>query len=441
MNGIKTWITLILLLVFAALSAACGGQKTTASEGATATEPPAQNKPAAAAKPAEVEIKPFTLKIYAGMKETEFKDQIRDPMGKKYPQVTIEKIEKIPLDQLLATDNTPDILVLPKDQIKNNMMPLGLQFDMTPILKKYNYDLKRFDSPLMDSIAALSGNGQIYGLPDKKTIYGMVYNKDIFDKFGVPVPKDNMTWDDTIQLAKKVTRTDSGIEYHGLDFNNMTLMRGQLELPVTDKSGKATVSSAKWQTLARTYQSVFQIPGNQLEKAGYNVFLKDRTTAMFATGLLGMINRASEVPDLNWNLVTFPTFTEAPNMDPQADGVAISIASTSKYKDEAFQIIQYLLSDEVQTALVRGGFVTPLASQAIWKQLGADEPIFKGKNLEAAFKHKMANLPVGDYDYVANPILNKTFSTKIKTGAEDINTALREAEDAINKAVAEEKAK
>jgi multiple sugar transport system substrate-binding protein len=144
---------------------------------------------------------------------------------------------------------------------------------------------------------------------------------------------------------------------------------------------------------------------------------------------------------LNWNLVTFPTFPEAPNMDPQADGVAIAISSTSKYKDESFQIIQYLLSDEVQTALVREGFVTPLASQAIWKQLGADEPIFKGKNLEAAFKHKMADLPVGDYDYVANPILNNTFSTKIKTGTEDINTALREAEDAINKAVAEEKAK
>ncbi|MCC2684253.1 MAG: transporter substrate-binding protein [Paenibacillaceae bacterium] len=440
MIGKKSLITLSMLLLVTVVGTACGGQEKPNSGGAT-PETTTPSKPSEVAKPAEVEIKPFTLKIYAGMKETEFKDQVLDPMSKKYPQVKIEKIEKTPLDQLLATDNTPDILITPKDQIKNDMMKLNLQFDLTPMIKKYNYDLKRFDAGLMDSIVALSGNGQVYGLPDKKTIYGMVYNKDIFDKFGVPAPQDNMTWDDTIQLAKKVSRTDSGIEYHGLDFNNMTLMRGQLELPITDKSGKATVSSAKWQTLARTYQSVFQIPGNNLEKAGYDVFLKDRTTAMFATGLLGMINRASEVPDLNWNLVTFPTFTEAPNMDPQADGVAISIASTSKYKDEAFQIIQYLLSDEVQTALVRGGFVTPLASQAIWKQLGADEPIFKGKNLEAAFKHNMANLPVGDYDYVANPILNKTFSTKIKTGAEDFNTALREAEDAINKAVAEEKAK
>jgi len=56
------------------------------------------------------------------------------------------------------------------------------------------------------------------------------------------------------------------------------------------------------------------------------------------------------------------------------------------------------------------------------------------------FKQKMSNAPTNKYDYVANPIVNKMFDQKIKTGASDINSSLREAEEAINKAIAAGKA-
>ncbi|CAG7613880.1 extracellular solute-binding protein [Paenibacillus allorhizosphaerae] len=388
------------------------------------------------------EIKPITLKIYAGMPESEFKSQVVEPMNKKYPQITIQRlgVDKKPLDQLIVSGDTPDIVIVPKDELKSNLMRLGLQYDLRELIKKYDYDLNRFDPILLKTIQDLGENGQLIGLPDKKTLYGLVYNKDIFDKFGVPYPKDGMTWEQTIELAKKLTQQENDIQYRGLDLNNLGLLRGQLTATYVDRNDKAAVTTPQWRSIADVYESIYQIPGNIGEKSGYDVFLKDRTIAMFATGLLGMINRAAEVPDMNWDVVSFPTFKEAPLTDPQADGVAIAITSTSRQKEEAFQVIQYLLSDEVQTGLVRDGFLTPLRSPDILKQLGANQPLFKGKNLQAAYKQQLSNLPVTGYDSLASVPINKA-AEKLRSGTSDINTVLREAEEAINKAIASEKSK
>ncbi|NIK67285.1 extracellular solute-binding protein [Paenibacillus sp. BK720] len=452
MKAWKSKTILSIALLFTLLLSACsnGGsndnnataQPNEQTNQAVQSDQPQQTDNPSSVQPAD-EIKPITLKIYAGMPDSEFKTQITDPLSKKYPQITIERLgadkKNTPLDQLIASGDTPDLLAVPKDEIKSNVIRLGLQTDLNDLVRKYKVDLGRFDPVLLKSIQDLSGNGELYGLPEKKTLYGLVYNKDIFDKFGVPYPTDGMTWDQVIELAKKVTREDNGVQYRGLDFTNMNLMRGQLAQPILDSNDKAVVTTPQWQTIARTIQSIVQIPGNTGETSGYDVFLKDRTTAMFASGLLGMINRAKEVPDLNWDIVTFPTFPDAPNTDPQADGVAFAITSTSKVKDEAFQVIQYLLSDEVQTSLVRNGFLSPLSNPEIQAQLGADQTFFEGKNLQAAFKQKLSELPPSTYDYVASPIINKAFDG-IKKGSVDINTALSQAEDEINKAVETEKA-
>lgn len=41
------------------------------------------------------------------------------------------------------------------------------------------------------------------------------YNKDLFDKFGIDYPTDNMTWDEMYELSKNMTRSDGDIQYYG----------------------------------------------------------------------------------------------------------------------------------------------------------------------------------------------------------------------------------
>jgi len=53
-----------------------------------------------------------------------------------------------------------------------------------------------------------SVKGRIYGLPKDFTARVIFYNKDLFDQAGLPYPKDDWTWDEFLEVAKKLTYGD-----------------------------------------------------------------------------------------------------------------------------------------------------------------------------------------------------------------------------------------
>src|SRR5690606_16480897 len=87
--------------------------------------------------------------------------------------------------------------------------------DMSDLVKKQNIDLSRIEPATIATIRNLSG-GKLYAIPLVINTGMMYYNKNIFDKFGVSYPKNGMTWDETIELGKKINRTDGGTTYYGI---------------------------------------------------------------------------------------------------------------------------------------------------------------------------------------------------------------------------------
>jgi multiple sugar transport system substrate-binding protein len=74
------------------------------------------------------------------------------------------------------------------------------------------------------------------------------------------------------------------------------------------------------------------------------------------------------------------------------------------------------------------------------KNYGSELSTLKGKHLDAIFKSKSAKLVYpSEYNEVVQPTLVAAFKDVILNG-KDINTALREAQDAADKAIAEKKA-
>lgn len=73
---------------------------------------------------------------------------------------------------------------------------------MKDLIKRHNIDLSRFEPSIISALEKMSGGG-LYGLPLYNDRMALYYNKDIFDKFGVPYPKDGMTWDEVIELSIK----------------------------------------------------------------------------------------------------------------------------------------------------------------------------------------------------------------------------------------------
>lgn len=101
-----------------------------------------------------------------------------------------------------------------------------------------------------------------------------------------------------------------------------------------------------------------------------------------------------------------------------------------------------MLSNDVQTLITRMGRVSALNNPELEKQFGAELESLKGKNTEGLFKAKPRQLHIpSEYDKdIVKAKLSKAAKDMAISG-KDINTALREAEDTANQAIADEEAK
>ncbi|WP_176706059.1 ABC transporter substrate-binding protein [Paenibacillus hemerocallicola] len=386
---------------------------------------------------------PVTLKVWGGDNEQVFQEQMVEPIRRKYPNVTLEQIPLggNTLEKLIASGNTPDIMKATKNFMIFQVIPQKMNYDMTPLIKKYGYDLGRYDADMIKSMQGFSDKGEMYALPHIKVVHSLLYNKQLFDRFGVTPPKDNMTWDEAIQLAARMTRVDGGVQYRGMDMQFYNMIASQLNLEVIDRSGKANMSA--WTRPAELFKRLYSIPGNNVAIPGTIARVMDpfykETLAMVVVNPGPMITASKEYPQLSWDLATVPTYQELPNTDPYMNYTFLGIAATSKLKDEAFRVIAHLNSDEVQIGFNRLATPTVLSDPAIQKQFAADIPELKGKNVEALFKHKQSDPYVSVYfDNTVDTLVRQKFN-EIITGAKDNNTILRELDEAIEKNIADKK--
>jgi multiple sugar transport system substrate-binding protein len=383
-------------------------------------------------QPAAVKQEPVTLKFFLSVSLKEVFQKYAEPSLKaKLPQITVEFVDtSAKLEELVTSGSVPDV-VMPN----GNLFPyleMGLPIDLTELVKKHGFDVSKIEPSLVGSIKQYGKNGELYALPSDRGARILLYNKSIFDKFAVPYPKDGMTWDDTLALARKLTREVDGTYYRGLDvpYNVFT---SQLLTPFFDANGKASLFTPGWQQTAEYWKRYNEIPDLAKSKAGRDGFTKDQTLAMLITHPSFLIR--VPVDGLSWDMVESPTFSNKLTADGL--GSMFSITTSSKYKDEAFKVIQLWFSDEVQTAISRDAALIPSVTSAeVLKPYASGLASAKGLNLSTNFPQKQAVKVVERDGDIATPIVNKAFA-EIATGQRDINTILREAEELINKGTAD----
>jgi ABC-type glycerol-3-phosphate transport system substrate-binding protein len=437
----------VALLACTQLAAAC----TKDQEGSPAAAN--QNSSPAAAAKQTVSTEPVTLKIHPRvvLTDNDFQMLFVDPVKKKYPHITLELVRPgngTTLENLIVSGAVPDIIFTFNGAGLTQMEGMDLFEDIGPLTQKLGIKLDRFDPVYLDAIKLASPKSELYALPFGVNFNALYYNKDIFDKFGVPYPKDGLTWNDAADIAKKVTKTDAGTAYFGLDPESVTRMGNALSLTYVDaKSEKATINNDAWKMVFQLASDIYSIPGNlpaQTNRPAANladVFLRSKTIAMLPT--VNILNRMDEATKngLSWDIVQYPSFKERPNVYGYPDIHLLVPSKSSKYQDQIMQVIETVTSDEVQRLSARTtGRLTPLTNPDIKKSLGADLPFLQGKNLDGIFKSKPAPAPsVSKYQAAAQTHVFAGFSEFVK--GKDLNTVLREAEEKTNKAIETDKKK
>lgn len=442
-NQFKLFAMLMALVLFLA---ACGGNDK--EDGNNANQPgdippPITNTDDPNPEPAPTKKDPVTLNFFYNGFSQSLTDQVKEMIENKFDHVTINMILHATgstINDVLAAGTDVDLAAFTMGQLFN-VMDLQLATDMTELIQKHNFDLNNLADGVADTVKGYSEGGKFLVMPYELNNSVLLYNKNIFDKFGVDFPVDDMTWDDVLDITKKVTREDNGVQYSGFVYTGANpVYKNQLGLQFIDPAtDKASINNDGWKRWLDVMTSFYKVEGNEI-KTAETLFFSDQTLAM-RTGPnpLDRIPPAME-NGLEWDAVTVPTFQPDETTGSQMNAPFYIIPPKSRDKDTAFEVIAYLMSDEVQAWNAKQGRVPIIKSNEVIEQFGADLPFLEGTNYaHAVFNEKIAApIRVTKYDGIAR---NQLSSLITKTATEDIdlNTALREAEEAINKAIEEAK--
>ncbi|MDF2670304.1 MAG: hypothetical protein K0R67_2610 [Paenibacillus sp.] len=389
--------------------------------------------PQPTAKPQPVDI---TIMSNTNMTVEAFNKQYGDAIKKKFPHVTVNFILG-PVKDVVAAKTPIDIQFGSIGTVYSHVLDFGLQYDLSELIKTKGYKLDSLE-PTMVELQKKIGNGKIYGLPVWNATSGLFYNKDLFDKFGQPYPKEGMSWDELAQLSKSMTRIDGGIQYFGyVTSAGAQMATNQMGLdPVDPKTMKSNFTSEPWKQFMQSIVDIYKASGFKYTKDELDVakgrafFEKESRVAMYT-------NYSGGTPPetMNWDVVSVPSFKDKPGVGTQAYPNYWYVTSISQQKETAFDIIAFLTSEEFQIPHNRSGFATVLNKAEIKKQYGQDMPKFKGKNVEAMFPKKPSDpMNYTPYAAVAQNAFQSAFDS-IMLGEKDVNTALRDAAEQVDKQI------
>lgn len=437
----KGLLPLLSVGIASMMLSACGGSGTPAPG---APEANAETKPEASA-PAKV----VAYSYWQEFSDDYWNKLLIEPVKKRYPHIDLEIVKPGTngtkrLEEMIVAGQVPDIVISDIGTAKG-IGDLGFNYDMTPMIQKYKLDLSKYDQSTINYVKTFSSTGGIISLPYSTNFIALFYNKDIFDKFGVPYPKDGITFDEVLEKAKLLTRSDNGTQYIGFDHNSIHFLAGGITRDYFDpKTGKVNLSTKEWRMAYDLLTQLIAIPNNRFPQDKTKItrwhnedFYKTQIVAM--SGVPNLISAGLQtVPDMNWDMTSYPVFKEYPRTAQAAGGYSLFMNPNSKVLDDAFKVVLTALSEETQLRVSRNGAGPVLLTKETMDAFAADLPYTKGKNVKAAFYNKQywPKYPT-IYDATALGIAYNR-SLDLYNG-KDINTVIRETEEEITKKVDEMK--
>lgn len=418
--------TAACLLAGLAIVSGCGKSGQESDGAAQPTKQPAES------------TKPVTITLYTAYPASIDFEKLGQSVTKKYPHITFQVIKRgkgMEYADWIASKTPVDIIyestAFTVDRIKTN----GLHTDLQEYMKLQNFKSEIFEPNVLAHAISSNSESKLYGLPFSLNRYGTFYNKNLFDRYGVGYPKDGMKWDEVYELAKKMSRVDAGTPIYGFTtVPNNVLLNNQLSLgPLDLKEDKAAVNNDNWKMLFENVRRFADIPNNAL--VPNTDFVKGNIAMVLDSGTVGQ----SQTPvDFEWDLVSVPELPQKPKTGFKPASLSLFLSSTSQHKEEAFKVMAYLVSNEVQMEMTKQAVGTPLANTDVRKSFGQDLPQWKGKNVSALYYYPDAPAAPARADNLTN--VSVSFS-ELFTKKEDTNTVMRNFEEQINKAIETEKSK
>jgi multiple sugar transport system substrate-binding protein len=416
----KTLFTMVAaLMVFALVLTACGGDKAGES-GKTVT------------------ITHYTI----DSPDRTFVEKLVPDFEAKHPGIKI-KVTKAPYEQFdsklqssIAAKNAPDVTSHWGYGGFMEYYNKGMLADLTPLMEGFKASDYNIPEDVMNIYKV---DGKTYGIPLNSYVTVMLYNKDLFDKAGLPYPPTDYedkswTFDKMVEYAKKMTVDSKNLAeaQYGVDFGwgerdqRTQYFGAQLYSDDTwSNGGKPSKVNLTDPAVVAAYDKIYGLiydkkvsPTPAFSKSVSGQFGDPFLSGKIAMSVVGSWSLAASS---NFNFkVGVAAVPQGPNekvrsvlyVDP------LFILKDSKHPKEAFEWIKYLTTTEVQEKSIElSGGNPPVNQKAADKYYNNFEGIDPGQIkqvFEGAYKYgfESFNHLISNYSQINELFINDLASVE-----------------------------
>ncbi|SCW54125.1 multiple sugar transport system substrate-binding protein [Paenibacillus tianmuensis] len=403
-----------------------------------------------------------------------FFQQYGNLFSAKFPNIDVQVVsmqnilmsDKDPSEafQKLVDEEKPDVLLFDSTDTFEKFANDGKLYQLDDVIRQDKFDIENILPNVVDLIKA-KGNGNIYGLTPSFGSQALFYNKDLFEKHGVPLPKNKMTWNEALDLAKRFPKDGQGnnriygfAEYASYAFIGMNdkkqiayeMMKGigatsGLSLIDPDK-GAVTIQSDGWkEALLATVEAlksgaVFD-GGNEKSDPNKPMSMEEHMKKdLFATGRLAMTvggpymisslqrtkDTLKDVTPVNWDIVTVPVDPKNPEV---SNSVYLSgmfaVNANSSNPRAAWELVKYINSEDMAKLLTKSEDGSLLSRTAYAKER-------EGRSMEPFYMLKMSEHSLNkNFNKVSYEFFYTPFNELALNEIQSVMEGKKSADDAL----------
>jgi len=365
---------------------------------------------------------------------------------KENPDIEVEIVDTAANDynnkltvMLASADSDPDIIFVKDAHAQFTMKEKGQLLKLDDYIQKDNINLSIYKG----AAEKLKIDESYYTLPYRQDWYALFYNKDIFDKAGVQYPKNDMTWDEYEQLARKLTSGDGNNKIYGSHNHIWSAMVTNWAV----QDGNNTRIASDYSFLKPYYEQALRMQKDGIIqnyanlKTGnihYISVFEQQQCAMLPMGtwFIGTLLKEQEAGKVkfNWGVtrIPHPAGVEAGNSVGSITPIAIN--AKTDVPELSWKFVKFATSEEAGKLLAEKGMIPGAQTEAIVSKF-TSMPNFPKDGKDAFdIKNAVLDKPLNKNSASVDRVIDEEHDL-IMIGEEDIDTGIKNMNERVKEIV------
>ena len=207
-------------------------------------------------------------------------------------------------------------------------------------------------------------NGSQYALPKDHDTIALLYNKAIFDKYGVEYPTDDWTWEDVRDAATKISEAGKADGIYGYAINTSNNQDGWYNIiydyggqVITEDHKGTTIGSDEAKAGMEMLRQILEVaaPQTVVAETGTDSLFNSGLTAMITQGswMINTFYKAEHHDDYAWAMLPYADVNGNGQCDKGErysayNGLGWAAAANTANPDAAYSLISYFCSEKAQ---------------------------------------------------------------------------------------------